>query len=861
MLTLYCLIWIFILTSLIPTSYNEDNRCTLESISLEGIHHPGDIIIGAMLPVRVADNFKDISFTEPPPRTTCTTIHFGYFQQLQALLFAIEEINRNDYILPNITLGFHWYDTCGVIPLNIASVLQVLSGDKMAIPNYRCLHNVPLSGFIGSSSSPLSIAVAHILGLYKYPQVSYYSTSSLLSDRMKFPSFFRTVPSDAFQSKGLAKLVLHFNWTWVGLLGVDNDYGQQGIQLVKQEIIRVGACVAFTENILTSRADRNAPHIIEVMKKSTARVVITFATGLDLVPIMTEMVKENIRDKVFVASEGWSVTSLQKMASFSHLLFGTIGLAFYNGLIPGFKEFLNKLHPNMTLPGNLVMTFWEEAFNCTFSTVGYLGLQRKVCTGEERLDSIQNSYNDVSNLRVSYNIYTAVHVLAKALEDLRKCNEKDGPSLHGICAQIQNFYPWQILHYMKKVRLPLNDDRELYFDDNGDPPAVYDIVNWQLSASNTIRHVKVGSYDTTASGGKVFTINSSLLLWASANNEVPTSACSESCHPGFRKVSIRGQPTCCFQCIACPQGEICNHTDSNDCVKCPWNEWPNLQKTRCLPKHIDFLSYDDPLGATLAGTSIFSSIIPNCILRLFIQHKSTPIVKANNYVLSCLLLVSLSSCFLSSLAFIGFPQTEKCLLRQATFGLVFTICVSCILAKTIMVMFAFMATRPGSVMRRWTHLRVSYTIIFSCSILQFILCVSWLSLAPPFPQYNIENQPMLIMIECNEGSPIAFWTMLGYLFLLAMTSFIVAFLARKLPDSFNEAQFITFSMLAFLSVWISYIPASLSAQGKYTVAMEIFAILISSWSLVLCMFFPKCFIILFRPDMNSKGYLMRRDRD
>ncbi|XP_077118684.1 extracellular calcium-sensing receptor-like [Ranitomeya variabilis] len=444
MLTLYCLIWIFILTSLVPTSYNDDNQCKLASISLEGIQHPGDIIIGAVLPVRVVDNFKEISFTEPPPRTTCTTLHFGYFQQLQALLFAVEEINRNENFLPNITLGFHWYDSCGIISLNIAAMLQVLSGDKIAIPNYRCLHNVPLSGFIGSSSSTLSIAVAHILGLYKYPQVSYYSTSSVLSDRNKFPSFFRTVPSDAFQSKGLAKLVLHFNWSWVGLLGVDNDYGQQGIQLVKQEIVRAGACVAFTENILTSRQDRNAPKIIKVMKKSTARVVITFATGLDLVPIMTEMMRENIRDKVFVASEGWSVTSLQKMASFSHLLFGTVGLAFFNGIIPGFQEFLNKLHPNMTLPDNLVMTFWEEAFNCTFLTVGYLGPQGKVCTGEERLDGIRNSYNDVSNLRVSYNIYTAVHVLAKALEDLRKCIENNGPFLYGRCARIQNFSPWQV---------------------------------------------------------------------------------------------------------------------------------------------------------------------------------------------------------------------------------------------------------------------------------------------------------------------------------------------------------------------------------------------------------------------------------
>ncbi|XP_075061833.1 vomeronasal type-2 receptor 26-like [Mixophyes fleayi] len=346
-----------------------------------------------------------------------------------------------------------------------------------------------------------------------------------------------------------------------------------------------------------------------------------------------------------------------------------------------------------------------------------------------------------------------------------------------------------------------------------------------------------------------------------SSHQTPRSVCSESCLPGFRKAAITGQPACCFECVPCLQGEISNQTDSVDCLKCPWDQWPNLQKTKCLQKTTECLYYEDPLGTALATTSILSSSIPVFILMLFIYYKHTPIVKANNYSLSCLLLVSLSLCFLCSLVFIGYPQSQNCLLRQAAFGLIFALCISCILAKTIMVVLAFMATRPGSSLRRWTTPQVSYMIIFTCLLSQFLICLTWLSLTPPFPQYNTGTKPGLIIVECNEGSPIAFWTMLGYLFLLATISFIVAFLARRLPDSFNEAQFITFSMLAFLSVWVSYIPASLSAQGKYTVAMEIFAILASSWALVICMFLPKCFIILFRPDMNSRECLIIRDRE
>uniref|UniRef100_A0A8C5MGU0 G-protein coupled receptors family 3 profile domain-containing protein n=1 Tax=Leptobrachium leishanense TaxID=445787 RepID=A0A8C5MGU0_9ANUR len=319
-------------------------------------------------------------------------------------------------------------------------------------------------------------------------------------------------------------------------------------------------------------------------------------------------------------------------------------------------------------------------------------------------------------------------------------------------------------------------------------------------------------------------------------------------------------PVCCFECVSCPLGEISNMTDSLDCIKCPWDKWPNIQKDKCHPKNREFLSFEDPLGSTIATISVFSSSLPLSILGLFICYKNTPIVRANNFFLSCLLLISMSLCFLSSLAFIGYPQPEKCLLRQVTFGTVFTLCVSCILAKTFMVVFAFMATKPGSRLRQWASPRVSYTIVALSSFLQLVLCIFWISLAPPFPEDNIESQPGIIIVECNEGSPTAFWCMLGYLGLLATISFIVAFLARRLPDSFNEAKFITFSMLAFLSVWVSYIPASLSSSGKYTVAMEVFAILSSTWALVICMFAPKCFIILFRPDMNSKEHLMGKPK-
>ncbi|XP_075433980.1 extracellular calcium-sensing receptor-like [Ascaphus truei] len=834
--------------------------CKLQGLDLTGVFENGDVLIGAVIPFHVGIEYLETIFTETPPQGACKIFYSEVFQQFLAMRFTMEEINRRHDLLPNLTLGFQIYDSCRVLQSELDGTLKMLTGQKQGIPNFSCQEKPPLAAIIGHSTSTYSILMAHILGLYRYPQISIYSTSALLSDRTQFPSFFRTVPSDAFQSQGLAQLVLHFGWTWVGLIALGDDYGEQGIQVIKQEILKAGACVAFTEFILLSRLDKNTPHLTRVIRESTATALVVFSIDVEMGQLLDEMLRQNITGKTFVASEAWSISNVLSMDKYSTILSGSMGFAYHSTTITGFRGYLNSIHPFNTPGQTWTKKFWEEAFGCKFldqrNLTGLWDNPAKLCTGNEDLESIQNKYNYMSSLRSSYNIYTAIYIIATALHDLQTCQEGRGPFYNGSCTDIQSFKPWQLLHYIQNVRVRLSNGREVFFDRNGDPPAVYDIVNWQLGADGMMRQVKVGSYDTAASDGNTFSINASAVMWASGRRQIPHSVCSQSCFPGFRRVLRKGEPVCCFQCVPCPQGEISNQTDSNECSMCPWDKWPSLQKDKCLQKISEFLSYEEPLGATLAAFSLFSSMVPVSILRLFNHYKNTPIVRANNYTLSCLLLVSLSLCFFCALAFIGIPQPEKCLLRQAAFGMVFALCVSCILAKTIMVVLAFMATKPGSSIKKWSSPKVAYMIIVHCSCLQFLVCISWLMLSPPFPENNIQSQPGVIIVECNEGSSIAFWCMLGYLGLLATISFTVAFLARQLPDSFNEAKFITFSMLAFLSVWVSYIPASLSARGKYTVAMEIFAILSSSWALVVCMFVPKCFIILFRPDMNSREHLM-----
>ncbi|XP_043914024.1 vomeronasal type-2 receptor 26-like [Protopterus annectens] len=334
--------------------------------------------------------------------------------------------------------------------------------------------------------------------------------------------------------------------------------------------------------------------------------------------------------------------------------------------------------------------------------------------------------------------------------------------------------------------------------------------------------------------------------------KIPVSVCSESCTVGYRKATRQGQPTCCFDCKPCSEGQVSNGTGVTDCLKCPDDQWPNSRRDTCIRKTVEFLAYEDPLGSVLTSATTVLILLNSFVCITFVKCRHTPVVRANNRKLSYILLFALMFCFLCALIFIGQPGNMTCILRQIMFGIIFTLCISCVLAKTIMVVIVFKATNPHSNLRKWLGYKLPSGIIFFGTLIQFVICIIWLICFPPYLEHNMKTITGKILIECNDGSLFAFWCMLGYIGFLASVSLVVAFLARKLPDDFNEAKFICFSMLVFVSVWLSFIPAYLSTKGKYMVALEVFAILSSSAGLEICIFIPKCYIIIFRPNLNTR---------
>uniref|UniRef100_A0A3Q1IY95 Olfactory receptor C family, n1 n=1 Tax=Anabas testudineus TaxID=64144 RepID=A0A3Q1IY95_ANATE len=724
------------------------------SFTMPSLFKQGDIMIGGIFPVFLKEIFNISTYERKPPEVRCEGFDLRAFRWTQVMIFSVEEINKDASLLPNISLGYRILNSCASPTSALRAALTLASGLEEISSTSPC--PPAISALIAESGSSQSIAVAGALGPFQLPIISYFSTCACLSNRVKYPTFFRTIPSDYFQAKALAALINHFGWQWIGVIQSDNDYGRNGVLAFTAEVKKFGVCIAFVGAILRTYTMDKILDVLEMIKQSTVKVILAFVQEGDFYPLMKEIVKQNITGIQWIATEAW-----------------------------------------ITAPRPSTPEIYQ-AF------------------GNETLMNSQDVFFNVTELRDPYNVYKSVYAIAHALHQLPK--------------QVRNSV--NKIHNRVNFRNQFGDN--VFFDKNGDPPAYYDIINWQL-INGQVKHVTLGHFVSIANG-------------------IPTSLCSNVCPIGTRKAQIKGKPTCCFDCIPCADGTIANSTGSTD--KSLHEYWSNDRKDECFPKTIEFLTYQEPMGIAVTVVSLLGASLSLATVIGFIYYKETPVIKASNSELSCFLLFSLLLCFLCPLTFIGRPTVWTCMLRHTAFAVTFALCISCVLGKTIVVVTAFRATFPGNKVATKFGPTQQRIIVCSCTVIQIVICMLWLNLIPPFPDMVFRYSNKKIVLECNPGSEAAFYAVLGYIGLLAVICLVLAFLARKLPDNFNEAKFITFSMLIFCSVWITFIPAYISSPGKFTVAVETFAILSSAFGLLICIFLPKCYIILIKPEKNSKRHVM-----
>uniref|UniRef100_A0A3B3DBM8 Olfactory receptor C family, j1 n=1 Tax=Oryzias melastigma TaxID=30732 RepID=A0A3B3DBM8_ORYME len=820
---------------------NIDPTCqTYGTKELSSFFKEGDITIGGIFSYHKSAVTASSALKLNPSSIKCEGLDQGELQYAYTMMFAIEEINSSSELLPDVTLGYRIFDSCPSIPLSIRALLNLMNvygGEKSSCDKPSSVHAV-----IGDTTSTSTIGIERTLGPFHIPVISHSATCACLSNRGDYPSFFRTIPSEIFQSNALAKLVKPFGWSWVGAIRTNNDYGNGGMATFLESAKKEGVCVEYSVAIYRTDPRQRFLDVVNIIKKSTSKVIVAFADGTDLDIHFRELHAQRVTGLQWVGSEGW-ITYRQIATPMNYAVVqGAVGFAALSSPIPGLQEFLRNSKPSITEGNQGLVELWEMVFNCTlkYKTEAQ---DYKPCNGMETLRKVNLPFTDVSDTSLLNNIYKGTYAIAHALNMLINCENEQGPFENNSCADRKNIQPWQVLYYLSRVNFTTDTGENVFFDDLGDPVAHYALVNWQMDETGHTLFQTIGYYDASQPEGQQFDVNPGVsAIWAGENCEVPKSICSETCLPGTYRAFMKGKPICCFDCIPCAEGEFSNSTNDLNCDKCHPEYKSSEERTSCDLKAIEFLTFTELTGIPLVAFSVFGACLAIFVAVTFYHHRKTHIVKANNSELSFLLLFSLSLCFLCPLTFISQPTKWPCILRHSTFGIIFVLCISCVLGKTIVVLMAFRATLPGSNMLKWFGPVQQRISVLAFTLIQVLICILWLTINPPYPHKNVKYYKDKVILECSLGLSLGFWAVLGYIGLLSLLCFGLAFMARKLPKNFNEAKFITFSMLIFCAVWLTFIPAYVSSPGKFSVAVEIFAIL--------------CYIILFKPEKNTKTHLM-----
>ncbi|XP_058422824.1 G-protein coupled receptor family C group 6 member A isoform X2 [Diceros bicornis minor] len=750
---------------------------------------PGHIMIGGLFAIH-EKMLSSEDYPRRPEIQKCVGFDISIFLHTLAMIHSIEMIN-NSTLLSGVKLGYEIYDTCTDVTVAMAATLRFLSKFNCSreIVELKCDYSsyMPrVKAVIGAGYSEITMAVSRMLNLQLMPQVSYESTAEILSDKIRFPSFLRTVPSDFYQTKAMVHLIQKSGWNWIGIITTDDDYGRLALNTFAIQTSANNVCIAFKEVLPAFLSDdtievRINQTLEKIIAEAQVNVIVVFLRQFHVFNLFNRAIQRNI-NKTWIASDIWStatkITTIPNIKRIGQV----VGFTFRRGNMSSFHAFLQSL-PVFPSDNNKPLNEYTTLLSaCAYVKDSDLSqcisnhsqgtLAYKANEDIERNFSLRNDFLwDYTEPGFVHSIQLAVFALGYAIRDL--CHARD-------CQNSNAFQPWEQVQ----------------------------------------------------------------------------SKCSKECRPGQMKKTTRSQHICCYECVNCPENHYSNQTDMDRCLLCN-NEthWAPVGSTMCFEKEVEYLNWNDSLAILLLALSLLGIMLVLAIGIIFTRNLNTPVVKSSGgLTVCCVILLCHFLNFANTGFFIGEPQDFTCKTRQTLFGVSFTLCISCILMKSLKILLAF--SFDPKLQNFLKCLYKPIPIIFACTGIQVVICTLWLILAAPTVEENV-SFPRVIILECEEGSILAFGTMLAYIAILAFICFIFAFKGRKLPENYNEAKFITFGMLIYFIAWITFIPVYATTFGKHLPAVEVIVILISNYGILCCTFFPKCYVILCKQETNTKSAFLK----
>ncbi|KAM7411141.1 hypothetical protein PAMA_021225 [Pampus argenteus] len=741
---------------------------------------------------------------------------------MEAMLYALDQINSDPELLPNITLGARILDTCSrdtyALEQSLTFVQALIQKDTSDI---RCSNGEQpiirkperVVGVIGASASSVSIMVANILRLFEIPQVSYASTAPELSDNNRYDFFTRVVPPDSYQAQAMLDIVKALGWNYVSTLASEGNYGESGVEAFMQISREAGGvCIAQSVKIPREPSDGEFDKIIKrLMETSNARGVIIFANEDDIKRVLEAGKRANLTGHfLFVGSDSWGAKS-SPIADLEDVAEGAVTILPKRACIDGFDQYFTSRSLENNRRNIWFNEFWEDDFRCKLTRPGIkLDPDKKKCTGEERIGR-DSSYEQEGKVQF---VIDAVYSVAYALHSMHQdlC-----PGSYGVCSNMDPVEGRSLLNYIRAVNFNGSAGTSVLFNENGDAPGRYDIFQFQMTNHSHPGYHVIGQWTNN------LRLNLEEMQWSGGDKLVPESICSFPCKPGERKKMVKGVP-CCWHCELCDGYQY--QLDEFNCETCPSDMRPVPNRTACRPTPIIKLEWNSPWALVPVSLSTLGIFLIYLITFLMIAE----------------------------------PGTVACAFRRLLLGLGMAITYSAMLTKTNRIYRIFEQGKKSVTPPKFISPTSQLAITFLLISIQVLGVFVWFAVVPPHTIIDYEElrppNPELArgILKCDM-SDLSIICCLSYSIVLMVTCTVYAVKSRGVPETFNEAKPIGFTMYTTCIVWLAFVPIFFgTAQSTEKLFIQTATLTVSmslSASVSLGMLYmPKVYVIIFHPEQN-----------
>ena len=769
---------------------------------------------------------------------------------VEAFSFAVRQINKNTNKLPGIKVGFDIRNSCNKENIALQNVLDfildlsVVQNDNQTTNNKcGCVNRRnKVIAVVGGASSSISTSVSNVLSADFMPQISYSSTSVALSNKYRYPNFVRTLPSDIYQAKAIVALLKEFQWSYVNVLASDDDYGRLGFYQLEKELKLAGMCLAEFKIFKRTMNDERLSEIIRKLEKGlskNANVVILWCQINEAKIIIEESWKHGLQGIKWVGCE--TLGNNQDLFELGGMVRSFVGLKPTLHIVKSFEDYLDSLTPMNNTGNPWMKLYWESLSNCELNAVNNMSSVDK--TTKNYLCGNKNG-SRLPRSKYSH-VISAVYAVLQALDKITK----------NMTGNIKDKLPLINSRNLFKEILKVNySDPEsqlsINFDEDGDPKFTsytFTAIIADEMNNDSLHFVDIGTWD-----GKCGKTDISNVPWR--KNETVTSQCSIPCNAGMFK--IPGDVVCCWTCVACKLDSITTHGNATSCVQCDDTSISNKNKTKCLPlKELYFTKESTVFKVTIFGSSL-AIVCITFVGILFLKYWNTPVVKSANRELSILQLFMIFASLWYPVSYWMQPSTFQCILQSIWLAFCPTTVLAVTFVKTYRLyrIFNKMTTEESRLLKNKYQSLVVLFVLF----LQTVLALSWFQYYSVKIVKDINRAEHSFMQNCCENTDILLVVLQCYNLTIALACAFMAFRARKLPNAFNEARYITFGTFTYCITWMCAIPLFLSLsigeKKQVTCAMNT----ISNFALFLCFFGNKVRVILFQPEKNTKEYFTRQ---